>query len=260
MIRNLTGMLALGLGLLVLEGASSALGQDNGKWGTVKGQLVYGGAVIPEPEKLKVDKDVGHCLSRGDIYSEAWVINKKNKGVKNVFVWLESANGQPLPIHPQRKPIPQKEAEIDQPCCMFVPHALAIREGQTIVVKNPSPVTHNFKWGGHPEVNPGGNNNMPPNSQFKITDLKADRLPVRIECNIHPWMGGYIRVFDHPYFAITDDNGNFSLSLAPAGEYRIKIWHPSVGWRTGPPGKKGEPIQIKADSITDLGQLPIGGK
>ena len=155
-------------------------------------------------------------------------MNPKTLGVKNVFVWLAPDQiGEKLRIHPSLKAIKNNEVEIDQPCCMFVPHVLGMREGQTLVAKNPSTVAHNFHWTGHPLKNPGDNKMIAAGQDLKIANLVPDKYPVKISCDIHPWMNGWVRVFDHPYFAVTDADGNFEFKLAPEGKARI-----------GAPGKK----------------------
>src|SRR5439155_24832320 len=94
--------------------------------------------------------DHGHCLEKGKLLNETWVVNKANKGVKNAFVWLASdpatASGKGLAVHPSLQQPANLRVEIDQPRCAFVPHAVGVREGQTLVVKNSSPVTHNVRW------------------------------------------------------------------------------------------------------------------
>src|SRR6266852_5204707 len=278
-------MLMVGVGLMVVVGVSAcqkarpslepelfadskraptadpkpAANQGDAAWGTIKGQIVYDGDPVPERKALNVNKDQEHCLGKGPILSEDWVINKQNKGVRWTFVWLapEPGGAASLPIHPTLKEIQNKEVEIDQPRCAFVPHCLAMREGQVLVAKNSSPIAHNVRWVGNPIKNPGGSNIIPANGSFKIEGLKADKLPLIIECNIHPWMKGRVGVFDHPYFAITDDNGNFEIKLAPSGAYRLKVYHESVGWRGGAEGRNGEKITIKAGGVTDLGKLGI---
>ena len=72
---------------------------------------------------------------------------------------------------------------------------------------------------------------------------------------IHPWMKGWIRVFDHPYFAVTDENGAFEIKDAPAGNLRLMVWHGSAGWKDGAKGRNGDPVQIQAGSAVDLGNI-----
>jgi hypothetical protein len=227
-------------------------------WGTIKGQIVYEGDSIPERKALNVTKDQEHCLGKGPILSEEWVVNKENKGVRWAFVWLApEPGGKPLPIHPSLKDIPNKEVEIDQPRCAFVPHCLAMREGQVLVAKNSSPIAHNVHWTGTQLKNPGGNNIIPAGGTVKIEGLKEDKFPLLVDCNIHPWMKARVAVLAHPYFAVTDENGNFEIKLAPAGEYRLKVYHESVGWRGGAEGRNGQKIPIKAGGVTDLGKLGL---
>jgi hypothetical protein len=236
-----------------------AAADDDKAWGTIKGQIVFGGDKLPDPVELKVDKDQDHCLEKGKLYSDEWVINKTNKGVRWVFVWLAPEPGgavKTLPIHPSLKEIKEKKVEIDQPCCMFVPHALAMREGQVLVAKNSSPKPHNVNCAGHPTKNPARNVIVPPKGQLEYEGFQADDWPISVACNIHGWMKAYVRVFDHPYFAVTDENGAFEIKNAPAGEWRLRVWHDS-GWRGGAQGKQGEKITVKGGAVTDLGKLEI---
>lgn len=247
-------------GLLLAVPARAA---DDSKWGTIKGQIVWGGGDIPERKPINVDKDVDHCKSKGDLLSEDWVVNKKNKGVRWTFVWLDvnpPAKDQPkdkLPIHPDLQKIQQSDVTMDQPVCMFEPHCLGLREGQNLKVKNSAPIPHSVSWTGTPTKNPGGNVVVPAGGQFVIKDLKADRFPLQISCTIHPWMKARVGVFDHPYFAVTDADGNFEIKNAPAGNYRLKVYHESIGWRNGAAGRDGEKITIKPGGVTDVGKLDV---
>lgn len=229
-------------------------------WGDVKGRIVWAGDKLPEVVELKVDKDQQHCLEKGKLVGEEWVVNKDNQGIRWVFVWLTAdptAAKKDIPIHPSLKEIKEKKVTIDQPCCGFVPHALAIREGQIVVAKNSSPIAHNFNYAGHPLVNQGKNQLMPPKSEFDIDNLRADeKFPVSVGCNIHGWMKAYIRVFNHPYFAVTNEKGEFEIKNAPAGDWRLKAWNDN-GWRGGAAGKDGEKITIKGGAAADLGKLEM---
>ena len=190
---------------------------------------------------------------------EKWIVNKDNLGIRYVFVWLEpdpKSGKKKLPIHPDLAKIAVKRIEMDQPKCMFDPHAVAIREGQELLVKNSETIAHNFKWTGEPNTkNEGGNVLMPAKTDHLVKDLVPSRLPILVECNLHPWMKAYLRVYNHPYYAVTDGNGAFEFVKAPAGEYRLKVWHGSAGWRGGAKGKLGEPITIKAGIVTVLKEI-----
>jgi hypothetical protein len=260
-------------GLALLAPAGQAAAADDQKWGTIKGQVVLAGEV-PEPKQITVDKDQEHCLSKGPIFSEEWVVNPQSKGVRWAYVWLQPvpdeanpAAKKEMPINPALKDVPDKPVVLDQPCCKFEPHALALREGQTLIAKNSAPIAHNVNWTGGKD-NPGNNVILPPGGQLEIKDeqkLKASRFPVSITCNIHPWMKAWARVFTHPYFAVTDANGNFEIKDAPAGAYNLVIWQEGAGYRDiktiDVDGKKvriyGTKIDIKPDAVTDLGPFEI---
>ena len=183
------------------------------------------------------------------------MVSKKTRGLQWTFVWLindDPKNKAPLPIHPDLKDIKKTQTEVDQPVCAFIPHAVAIREGQVVVAKNSSPVAHNIKWTGLKDGN-SGNVIIPPGKSFPMKDLEAEKLPIQIECNIHPWMKGYVGVYNHPYFAVTDADGNFEIKNAPAGKYRVVIWNSA--YLGGKDGRFGQPINIMANDTLKLGDL-----
>ncbi len=224
--------------------------QPAGQWATVKGQVVLPANVpVPERKKLDVTQDKAHCLSKGDILDESVVVNPKNRGIKNVVVWLRPDNMNPKasfdknqidPADAKRKPA---EVKIDQPCCMFVGRITVARVGDTIVVKNPAPVAHNFFW---TSANNGEYNvTVAKESEWKMPQpLVAEPAPIQYKCTIHPWMSGYVRVFDHPYFAVTDEDGRFEIKNAPVGKFRLVYWQETVGYKGGAPGRFGEQVQI----------------
>ncbi|MCI0642223.1 MAG: hypothetical protein L0Y72_20815 [Gemmataceae bacterium] len=252
--------IAAALAGVFFAGSQEPVAAQGGQWGTIKGRIVWGGKDIPQPKEIEAIKnhaDKNFCLKDGPVLTEEWVVDKKTKGLRWTFVWLTNQNPKnPLAIHPDLKSIKDKEVVMDQPICMFLPHAIALREGQILVAKNSATIAHNFKWTGNPTTANAGNNVLiAPGGDFKIKGLVADRLPVKIECNIHPWMNGWVRIFDHPYFAVTDANGNFEIKNAPAGSYHLVVWHGSGGWRGGAKGKTGESVNVKAGGVTDVGSL-----
>jgi hypothetical protein len=89
---------------------------------------------------------------------------------------------------------------------------------------------------------------FPPSVHQEFDDLKASRLPFTCQCNIHPWMRAYVGVFDHPYFAVTDSDGRFTMPAPPAGRCVLKIWHESKGWIGGAAGRNGRPTDVTDES------------
>jgi plastocyanin len=245
-----TGLACAALALLA---APSAHAQG---WGTVKGQVHWGGGAVPKREKIVVTKDAPACLAKGDLYSEKYVVNPKNKGVRWVLVWLTDANNptKPIPVHPALAAIKNKTVVMDQPCCMFEPHVVALREGQTIEFKNSAGIAHNVKVDGGakgPNINPI----LPPGTSHKEENIEARKFPIPVSCSIHPWMKAYVGVYKGPYFAVTDADGKFEIKNAPAGKFRLMAWQEEQGWVAGDDGKpngKGQLIEIKPGETTDV--------
>ena len=155
----------------VLIGTSRPAAAPETGWGTVKGRIVWVDKTVPEREVEIVDKDKRHCLEKGTIRQEKWVVHKDNRGVRWVFVWLgpDPPNAKArLPVHPSLREVRPKSIEMDQPCCVFIPHALAVRQGQEVVVKNSSPVSHDVRWAGDPLRNPGNDVLVAPRGSHTI--------------------------------------------------------------------------------------------
>ena len=253
---NKVAALALAAALVL----AAATGVRAAGWGTIKGQVVWDGGDVPPPVKLNVNKDKEHCLSKGPIFKEELVVNPKNKGVRWTVVYLMSGDGfsKEVPVHPSLKAIKTPVVEIDQPCCRFEPHVLALREGQTLLAKNSAPIAHNVNIQGGAK-GPNLNQILPPGGKLKVEDIAARQLPISVACNIHGWMSGKVFVLKNPYFAVTDEDGKFEIKNAPAGDFRVVVWHEGMGWVVGDktPSKMGQKITIKADGVTDLGKLPV---
>jgi hypothetical protein len=234
--------------------------QAQNGWGTVTGQVVFGEKAIPKNEKAKVDKDMAHCLSKGDILKNELVVNPKPPhGIRWALVWLTGVDDlkstKAIPTHQALKKM-DKEVSIDQPCCVFEPRVLGMREGQDLVIKNSAPIAHNSAMNGGligPNINPL----IPAGGKFTVENMKARYMPLVYSCSIHSWMKGYIGVFKHPYFAVTDKDGKFTIKNAPAGKYRLMVWH-EQGWviiNPKDPLDRGKVITIKADGTTDVGKI-----
>lgn len=240
---RLLSALTLTAGLIAV-GAATA----DDKFVTIKGQITAKDA--PKAEVLNVTTDKAVCCKDGDLLSSKFVVDEKSKGVMNVVVYLRAdsedrdAAFPQASIHPDLAKAKPKKHVIDQPKCQFEPRILAAREGDTLVIKNSATIPHNTNFNG------SGlefNNTVPAGKELEVNgSFKADRRPAIFKCDIHPWMEGRVRVFDHPYFAVTDKDGKFEIKNAPAGKYRVVYWH-EMGFHKGREGALGFPIEIKDD-------------
>jgi len=124
---------------------------------------------------------------------------------------------------------PKEPAVLDQQGCMYHPHVLALMTGQELMIKNSDPFLHNIHT--LSSVNPAFNKAQPnktPGEGEKVDSPKAPEV-FHVKCDVHPWMSAYMAVFDHPYFAVSDENGKFDIKNVPDGEYTVHVWHEKLG-------------------------------
>jgi plastocyanin len=188
--------------------------------GTITGVVTYAGTA-PAPEKIKVTKDVQAC-GKEEHYREDLIVGA-NKGIKNVVVKLTKiSSGKPLAsLNP--------DPVIDQRACVFKPHVLVMPVGGKLRVLNSDGILHNLHT--YSEKNPQINTGQP---GFKKEMSFTFKFPetIRVTCDVHPWMAGYVVVAEHPYYAVTDDEGKYSLTDVPAGTYTVEFWQESLGTQT----------------------------
>jgi plastocyanin len=121
---------------------------------------------------------------------------------------------------------PAKTAELVNTGCVFTPHVQAVPMGATIAVVNADPVMHNTHsfWGKITIFNVA----LPLKGQRVEKQLAKPGL-VRVQCDTHGWMLGWIQVAENPYYAVTQKDGAFSISDVPPGAYTLVAWQEYVG-------------------------------
>ena len=241
------------LAAVAVTAGSSAAADE--KYVTIKGQVLWNGAKPPVLAAVNVvgNKDAPVCCKAGPLMPTNMIVDAKTLGVKNVVVWVRpdtEGRADPFPpekIHPDLAKPKSKEHVIDQPNCQFEPRVLAARAGDTLVVKNSAGIPHNINYSSDPEnvnvvILAGGEHKLK-------KPLEASRLAISFKCDLHTWMTGRVRVFDHPYYATTDKDGKFEIKDVPAGKWRIVYWH-EEGYHLGIPGDLGIPFEAKAEKAT----------
>ncbi len=229
------------------EAAAPAATASVGGWGTLKGQIVFEGT--PPPAKVlqeqgKAAKDPEVCAATAPIMSERLVLDAATKGVKNVLVYLP----KPSAVNEDaKKALMGKTIEFDQKKCVFEPHVLGLMTGEKVVMKSSDPLNHNvnvkLKQSTFNQTIAGG-------QSFPFPVEQSERTPGAVVCDIHPWMSAWWMVLDHPYFAVTDEKGNYEIKNAPAGAQKVVVWQDLVkgnGFVTPP---SGEEVTIKPNDTT----------
>ncbi|HEX3748324.1 MAG TPA: carboxypeptidase regulatory-like domain-containing protein [Bryobacteraceae bacterium] len=153
--------------------------------------------------------------------SEEVVVDDKGD-VKNAFVWIKSG----LPADKTWQ-VPTSAVQITQEGCMYTPHVLALMAGQNLDIKNGDPTNHNIHP--MPANNPEFNQSQPPGAGDIDHSFARQEVMVPVKCNIHPWMRAYIGVVNHPFFAVTGDDGTYSIKGLPPGTYTIEMWQEKYG-------------------------------
>ena len=198
-------------------------------WGSVKGQFVLDGEA-PEPAVLvqqgdATAKDAEVCAAQ-TITKQDLIVDPDSKGIANIFVYVRKVKE----VHPDLKSSKEKEVVFDQKNCQFHPHALFVRTDQKVLVKSDDPIQHNTHT--YPLLNMGKNEILAANErQGKDFSMKLqESIPIQVKCDIHPWMLSYWLVLEHPYGAITDAQGRFTIENLPAGEHTFVIYHERTGY------------------------------
>jgi hypothetical protein len=124
------------------------------------------------------------------------------------------------------------EPAFDQKGCMYTPHVMAVNPNEKFKVITSDQTTHNI----HPlpsatSGNIGWNKSQPPGAPPIESSWKNQEIAIPVKCNIHPWMHGWHVVVKGPY-AVTDDNGNFTIKNVPAGSYTVTAWQEDLGTQT----------------------------
>ena len=156
------------------------------------------------------------------------MVNTGTKGVKNVFVYLQrpsAVNEEAKKEALARKP----EFDREEPH-VLAPRRSAIMTGQPVTVKSSDPTNHNVSFLTLKNFNQ--NPLVAPGTSMEVKLDSAERAPGPVSCSIHPWMMAYWLVLDHPYFAVTDENGNFEIKNAPAGTQKVVVWQEAAGYVT----------------------------
>lgn len=166
---------------------------------------------------------------QGNQKEQMWIIDKAN-GVANVIVWLEPADGKEFDIKDSLKEPFKKAVVIEQPHCQYVPHVAAVYAGiQPLVVKSsPNKITHNVKIG-ETKANKASDDNLVTDAKPVERIFKHDTAMISIACSIHTWMQAKVKTFDHPYFAVSKEDGTFTINNVPSGEDMVLyVWHESM--------------------------------
>ncbi len=189
---------------------------ENG--GTIKGMVKWQGS-LPHLMASEINKDQQICDPLGEKRRDLErLLVAPNGGVANTVVFLRNiTRGKAMDL-----PAPRRF--LDQKNCRYEPHILLVPLRATLTVRDSDPLLHTVQMTGSADYN------LP----FVLAGQEATRSMTRegkvsLRCNVHVWINGEMMVAPHPYYAVTDREGNFELTQVPPGDYEIVAWH--EGWR-----------------------------
>jgi plastocyanin len=190
--------------------------------GAISGKISFAGTP-PAADKIKVSADP-YCQKEHKDGLTRETVAVKDGGLKDVLVYVKSGVSGTYPA-------PTEAVELDQKGCMYSPHVVALQVGQPLKIKNNDETLHNIHP--RPTVNQEFNIGQPRKGMesTKTFDKKEPWIPVG--CDVHPWMRSYIAVLDNPFFAVTDENGKYTIKGLPAGEYEVEAIHEKLNKQTG---------------------------
>lgn len=187
--------------------------------GSITGTIAYAGTV-PPAAKIAVTKDVEAC---GTEKTAANLLVGPNKGIRNVVVRLKDIQrGKAL-----AKP---STVTVDQKGCEYKPRVVLFPAGSRVRIENSDGILHNTNVTA--EVNESFTLAQPKYRRVAEKRIDDPEMPIRVRCDVHNWMASWWISQEHPYYALTDADGSFTLTDVPPGEYTLEAWHETLGTRT----------------------------
>lgn len=203
---------------------------------SLQGEILFEGAV-PSQTVLQMDGNP-ECRALhppGPILGGDVLVREGR--VQNAFVYVkEGLEGKIF----ETSPIP---VVLDNHTCVYEPHVTGAMVNQPIEIRNSDPTLHNVH--ALPEKQAEWNVGLPFQGMKLVKKFPAPEVMVRLKCDVHPWMAGYIGVLPHPYFSVTGPDGRFALKNLRPGNYTVAVWHERFG-------TEEQKITVAEDEVKEL--------
>ena len=196
--------------------------------GTVTGTVKFMGEV-PAPAAFELwrypNRVYCGALSDGSGYRHLRTVSVGAEGgLKDVIVTIEGVE--------KGKPFTWQETQLEANMCQFVPFVSVVRDHHPLIVKNLDSVSHDLQFYERGREHVFIMFHRPTLTKQGTSDMirfTGNRNGVTMQCGMHPYMQGHGLAVDNPYYAVTGLEGTFSIPDLPAGTYRIRAWHPTLG-------------------------------
>src|SRR5262249_50771180 len=189
--------------------------------GSITGKVSYTGTA-PAPVKIDTSADAACAKASPNLTSEDWVV--KDGKLANTFVYIKDGTlADGTKVSDYADPAPSAAVTLDQNGCHYRPHLLGVVVNQNISITNSDPTTHNIHF--MPKNNPDWNQSQVQGAPAMTHKLSHAEVLVSVKCNQHPWMKSYVGVMKTKLFAISGEDGGFTISGVPPGKYTVVAWH-----------------------------------
>lgn len=206
--------------------------------GNITGTVTYEGDA-PARKALTIKTQEQHCITAAKGAKSEVLVVSKGKGIQNVVIYARLRGKQELKL-----PKEKKDRTVDQVGCRYLPHVIVVPTGTTVTITSGDPVAHNVH--SHAAKNDAPNIQIANKGgiyEYAITKAEA----IKLTCDIHAWMSGYIVAVDSNYYTVTgqkdekgkwihpddyeksSDKGKYTLKDVPAGRARVVAWHEELG-------------------------------
>ncbi len=217
-LRRLVAVVAVAAAVL-LAGSPAAFAADF----SISGTVTYEGEPIRRyPLRMDADPNCAAMYDGKRVLSRDNLIGD-NGAVENVFVYLreapEGAEGG----------MPAEAVRLEQRGCLYTPRILGVRVEQDIVIVNDDPTLHNVR--ALAKANRPFNIGQPARGK-RTKSFRAPEKPIRVKCDVHPWMSAYVFVMEHSFHSTTGSDGKYRIDGLPAGSYDLVFWHEKLGEQT----------------------------
>jgi len=199
-----------------------AVASASAQGGSIGGTIKFTGTAPANPKIDMTEEPT--CKAKTPNAVEPIVTVNKG-GLANVFIYVKTG----LPAG-GKYTAPTTPAVIDQSGCLYHPRVLGVMVGQPVEIRNSDAVLHNIK--AVPKKNRGFNISQPQQGMKTTRTFALAEMALPLECNVHGWMHAKAFVMDNPFFAVSGDDGSFSIKGLPAGTYTIEAWHEKLGTKT----------------------------
>ena len=202
------------------ESTAKPLYRSTGSEASVVGTVSVSGE-IPKPMRIDMFADP-ICVQLNQKPETQWIIVNGDK-LKNVLLFVKRAEV----LDYYRFEQPDTDVVLDHHDCQYSPRVLGVRVGQRLIINNRDQTQHNT----HPTPanNTEWNQSQPINAPPLVKIFSRSEFAIPIKCNQHPWEKAYVGVFNNPFFAVSDELGNFQIDGLPPGKYTFVAWHEKLG-------------------------------